>query len=115
MLSSDGGALGSSPGGALAATSRIPPRRSGAIIPLTGPPAQLTFALGFFDHPTSTLMPGPSAPVVHSTICTYPGSPALFSPAIARLATGRRQTPVACRNRGSWSARSGTGGQVIGG
>ena len=59
----DGGALGSSPAGAVAATSRIRVFRSGAMIPLTGPPVQFTAALGFFDQPSSTLIPGPSAPV----------------------------------------------------
>ena len=70
MLSSDGGALGSSPGGAVAATSRMPMRRSGAITPLTGPPLLLIFAFVFLDQPTYTLTPGPSAPVEQSTICT---------------------------------------------
>ena len=37
-----GGLLGCSPGGALAATSRMRERRSGTMIPLTGPPAQFT-------------------------------------------------------------------------
>ena len=41
---------------------------SGAMIPLTRPPFQLTVALGFFDQPTSTLIPGPSAPVAQSTM-----------------------------------------------
>src|SRR5947208_3433386 len=76
-----GGLLGCSPGGALAATSRMAVLRSGTIIPLTSPPGQFTLALGFFDQPTSTLMPGPSAPVAQSRICTYPGSPSRFSPA----------------------------------
>src|SRR5438874_428412 len=66
---SQGAALGSKPGGALAATRRIRDKRSGAMIPLTGPPAQLNLALGFFDQPTTTLIPGPSAPVEQSTTC----------------------------------------------
>jgi hypothetical protein len=70
MLLSDGGALVSRPGGAVAATSRIRVRESGAMIPLTGPPCQSTFALGFFDQPSSTLIPGPSALVTQSTTCT---------------------------------------------
>jgi hypothetical protein len=40
------------------------------MIPLTGPPRQSIATLGFLDQPTSTLMPGPSAPVLHSTIWT---------------------------------------------
>src|SRR3954465_15490461 len=115
MLPIDGGALGSSPGGALAAPSRIRLRRSGAITPLTGPPGHLNFALGSFDQPSSTLIPGPSAPVTQSTICTYPGSPARFSPATARLPATRRQTPIEWRNKGSWSLRIGVVGKVIGG
>src|SRR5437660_821475 len=84
MLDNDGGAAGSRPGGALAATSRIRETRSGAITPLTSPPVQFTFASGFFDQPTSTLMPGPSALVAQSTMRPYPESPCTFSPATAR-------------------------------
>jgi hypothetical protein len=62
--------LGSRPGGAVAATSRMRVRLSGTMIPLTGPPRQSTRALGFVDQPTSTLMAGPSAPVVQSMIWT---------------------------------------------
>ena len=69
ITSSDGGALACSPGtGGESATSRSRILRSGAMIPLTGPPAHLTAAAGFGVHPSSTAMPGPSAPVLHSMI-----------------------------------------------
>src|SRR5918993_3648575 len=103
----DGGATVSSPGGALAATRRMRVSLSGAMMPLTGPPDQFSGALGFFDQPTATLIPGPSAPVAQSTMCTYPGSPDTPSPGTVRRPTGRRQTPVAWRNSGSCSLAMG--------
>ena len=51
-------------------TARMRVLLSGAITPLTSPPFQTKGALGFFDHPSSTLIPGPSAPVTQSTIWT---------------------------------------------
>src|SRR5688572_17265859 len=111
----EGGATVSSPGGALAATRRIRVSLSGAMMPLTSPPAQFSFALGSFDQPTATLIPGPSAPVEQSTIWTYPGSPDRLWPGTVRRPTGRRQTPVAWRNSGNCSLASGIVGKAIGG
>ena len=69
-VSTLGGLLASSPGAGVAATNRICERRSGTMIPLTSPPRHGDLALGFFDQPISTLIPGPSAPVAQSTIRT---------------------------------------------
>ncbi len=43
---------------------------SGTITPLTSPPAHDSVAFGFLDQPASTLIPGPSAPVVQSAMIT---------------------------------------------